>query len=52
VGCRQLPAGIGRRSRFKAYIFPLLFFKRISDAWDDEHDAAVAEYGPGADPEL
>ena len=35
---------------FKAYIFPLLFFKRISDAWDDEHDAAVAEYGPDVDP--
>lgn len=37
---------------FKAYIFPLLFFKRISDAWDDEHDAAVAEYGPSVDPEV
>lgn len=34
---------------FKAYIFPLLFFKRISDAWDDEHAAAVADYGPDVD---
>ena len=30
---------------FKAYIFPLLFFKRISDAWDDEHERAVADFG-------
>ena len=22
---------------FKAYIFPLLFYKRVSDTWDDEH---------------
>jgi type I restriction enzyme M protein len=30
---------------FKAYIFPLLFFKRISDAWDDEHAKAVEDFG-------
>ena len=24
-------------SDFKSYIFPLLFYKRISDGWDDEH---------------
>ena len=23
---------------FKAYIFPLLFYKRICDAWDEEHE--------------
>ena len=22
---------------YKQYIFPLLFFKRISDVWDEEH---------------
>jgi type I restriction enzyme M protein len=32
-------------SDFKAYIFPLLFFKRISDSWDEEHALAVAEFG-------
>lgn len=37
---------------FKAYIFPLLFFKRISDTWDDEHDQAVADWGPDVDPEI
>src|SRR3954451_255044 len=29
---------------FKAYIFPLLFLKRISDAWQWEHDKAFALY--------
>src|ERR1700687_2113002 len=30
---------------FKTYIFPLLFFKRISDAYDEEVKAALAESG-------
>ncbi len=30
---------------FKAYIFPLLFFKRISDTWDAEHERALADFG-------
>ncbi|WP_199776887.1 class I SAM-dependent DNA methyltransferase [Deinococcus sp. NW-56] len=30
---------------FKAYIFPLLFFKRISDVWDEEYQAAFEESG-------
>lgn len=32
-------------SDFKTYIFPLLFFKRISDVYDEERQAAEAEYG-------
>src|SRR5881392_3449314 len=28
---------------FKTYVFPLLFFKRISDVFDEEYDAALAE---------
>src|SRR5437868_3397216 len=28
---------------FKTYVFPLLFFKRISDAHDEEYQAALAE---------
>lgn len=31
---------------FKAYVFPLLFFKWISDTWDWEHAQAVADFGP------
>lgn len=30
---------------FKAYIFPLLFFKRISDVYDEEYTAALQESG-------
>ena len=30
---------------YKQYIFPLLFFKRISDVYDEECAAAIAEYG-------
>lgn len=32
-------------SDFKAYIFPLLFYKRLSDGWDEEHARALADYG-------
>ena len=28
---------------FKTYVFPLLFFKRISDVYEEEHTAALAE---------
>ncbi|NCC24600.1 MAG: SAM-dependent DNA methyltransferase [Deltaproteobacteria bacterium] len=30
---------------FKTYIFPLLFFKRISDVYDEEYSQALAESG-------
>ncbi len=30
-------------SDFKAYIFPLLFFKRISDVYDEEYQQALSE---------
>ena len=30
---------------YKQYIFPLLFFKRLCDVHDEEHDKAVKEYG-------
>jgi type I restriction enzyme M protein len=33
------------RTDWKAYILPLLFFKRVSDVWDDETADAVALYG-------
>ena len=29
---------------FKSYVFPLLFFKRVSDVHDEEHDAALKEF--------
>ena len=30
---------------FKTYIFPLLFFKRICDVWDEEYQDIVEETG-------
>jgi type I restriction enzyme M protein len=30
---------------FKTYIFPLLFFKRISDVYDEEFHSALEESG-------
>lgn len=30
---------------YKQYIFPLLFFKRLSDVWDEEYQIAVEEGG-------
>ncbi|MFA6229791.1 MAG: type I restriction-modification system subunit M N-terminal domain-containing protein [Rhodanobacter sp.] len=30
---------------FKTYIFPLLFFKRICDVWDDEYQEIVDDTG-------
>ena len=32
-------------SDFKVYIFPLLFFKRISDVYDEEFRIAMEESG-------
>jgi type I restriction enzyme M protein len=39
-------------SDFKAYIFPLLFYKRISDTWDAEHAEAVSAWGDDLDDEI
>ena len=33
------------QDEYKSYITPLLFYKRISDNWDEEYDAALAESG-------
>lgn len=37
---------------FKAYIFPLLFYRRVSDTWDEEHARALADYGADLTPEI
>lgn len=39
------------RTDWKGYILPLLFFKRISDVWDEETDEAREIYGD-ADPSI
>jgi len=37
---------------FKSYVFPLLFFKWVSDTWDLEHAAAEAGFGAELTPEI
>ena len=32
-------------SDYKKYIFGLLFYKRMSDVWDEEYNAVMTEYG-------
>lgn len=34
---------------YKQYIFPLMFFKRICDVYDEETEKALAEYGDDID---
>ena len=34
---------------YKQYIFPLLFFKRLNDVYEEETQKAIAENGPEAD---
>ncbi len=37
---------------FKTYVFPMLFWKWISDSWDYEHSQAVEDYGNDLDDEV
>ena len=37
---------------FKTYVFPMLFWKWISDTWEWEHTAAVAKWGDDLDDEI
>jgi type I restriction enzyme M protein len=34
---------------YKQFIFPLLFFKRLSDVWDEEYQHALDESGGDVD---
>jgi len=42
-GAANILRGMIDAADFKQYIFPLLFFKRISDVWDEEYQLALAE---------
>jgi type I restriction enzyme M protein len=37
---------------FKTYVFPMLFWKWISDTWDWEHVKAAADYGDALNSEI
>lgn len=42
-GAATLLRGLIDASDYKQYIFPLLFFKRLSDVWDEDYQQAFAE---------
>ena len=42
-GAAQLLRGLMDAGDYKQYVFPLLFFKRLSDVWDEEYQAALEE---------
>lgn len=42
-GAANILRGMIDAADFKQYIFPLLFFKRISDLWDEEYRQALEE---------
>ncbi|PVZ61240.1 type I restriction-modification system subunit M [Arthrobacter sp. H-02-3] len=37
---------------FKAYVFPVMFFKWISDSWDHEHLRAIEDFGDALTDEI
>lgn len=44
-GAATLLRGLIDAGDYKQFIFPMLFLKRLSDVYDEEHAAALAEYG-------
>lgn len=44
-GAAKLLRGLIDAGDYKQYIFPLLFFKRLSDVWDEEYHTALSETG-------
>ena len=44
-GAANILRGLIDAADFKQYIFPLLFFKRISDLWDEEYQQALEDSG-------
>lgn len=42
-GAAKLLRGLIDAGDYKQYVFPLLFFKRLSDVWDEEHRTALNE---------
>jgi type I restriction enzyme M protein len=47
-GAATLLRGLVDAGDYKQFVFPLLFYKRLSDVWDEEFEAAKAESGDDA----
>jgi type I restriction enzyme M protein len=44
-GAAVILRGLVDAGDYKQFVFPLLFYKRLSDVWDEDHAAAFAESG-------
>ena len=44
-GAANILRGLVDAGDYKQYIFPLLFYKRICDVWDEETSEATETYG-------
>ena len=44
-GAANILRGLVDAGDYKQYIFPLLFYKRLSDVWDEEYNQALADTG-------
>jgi type I restriction enzyme M protein len=44
-GAAVLLRGLIDAGDYKQFIFPLLFYKRVSDVWEEEYQAALANSG-------
>jgi len=44
-GAANLLRGLMDAGDYKQFIFPLLFFKRLSDVWDEDYQSALSETG-------
>ncbi|WP_225730454.1 MULTISPECIES: class I SAM-dependent DNA methyltransferase [unclassified Nocardia] len=49
LGAAHLLRGLVDQADFKSYIFPLLFYKRLSDVYSEEFDDALAHSGGDRD---
>ena len=47
-GAAKLLRGLIDAGDYKQYVFPLLFFKRLSDVWDEEYRTALSETADAA----
>lgn len=46
-GAATILRGLIDAGDYKQFVFPLLFYKRLSDVWDEEYAEALAEGGDG-----
>ena len=45
TGCREYHSGSSDAPKFKDFILPLIFYKRLSDVFDDEFAKQIEEFG-------